>query len=256
MTRFASFAVLALALVGCSAERTYEICGDGLDNDGNGLKDCDDAACAGQATCVPPNYGSCAKCSQACSVQSACVTSYLDDRPIPQCINGICTALDTFVQPRIELDTHVHWTGLTLSPRSAATRFIKKKANDGSAVTCATVAAIAADRNNAGAIEASNLLALQGLDVTRITNPQLGQGISFSFVNTQTGGDYLIWLELWGGPPDSNTKLPTGRRFGYGCYEDPSIVTPVLAADNCPSTTSDAGVCRIFRLQMPPPEMP
>ncbi len=245
-------------LPGCSgAETKREVCEDGIDNDNNGLTDCADRDCAGQPACIPPDYGNCAKCSQACSVQSTCVTSYLDERPIPLCVNGRCSAVEKFVQPRIELDTAANWQGLTFMPRSGSTRFIKKFANDGSPVTCATVFAIASDRNAtaAGAIEASGKLIVQGLDVTPV-NTMAGQVINYTFVNTQTGGDYLIWTELWGGPPSSATKLPSGRRFGYGCYESGPQVAPLVPEDNCPSTTSDAGVCRRFQLTMPPPEMP
>ncbi|MFZ5440161.1 MAG: hypothetical protein ACOZQL_09145 [Myxococcota bacterium] len=246
----------SFVLVACpQPEPEREICGDGLDNDGNGLKDCDDRDCIGQPMCIPPDYGKCSKCSLPCTSQPTCVTSYLDERPIPYCTNGVCTATETFIQPRIELNTRTNWQGLTLNPQSGTTRFIKKVASDGTPVTCATVAAIAADRNAPGAIEASGKLIVQGLDVTRVTNPQLGQGISYAFVNTQTGSDFLIWTELWGGAPDSNTKLPSGRRFGYGCFENAADVGgPLVPADNCPSTTSDAGTCRVFRLVMPPPE--
>lgn len=256
MIRLLVITALCAGLAGCPTEAVREICGDGIDNDGNGQTDCDDRDCAGQPACIPPDYGRCPKCSQACTQQSACVVSFSDDRPLPQCIDGRCFAVETFIQPRLVLDTSRNWAGLTLSPQSGTTRFIKKKANDGSAVTCATVAAVAADRNASGAIEANGSLVLQGLDVTRVTNPMLGQGITYTFVNTQTGGDYLIWTELWGGPPDSNTKMPTGRRFGYGCFETLPTVAPLVPEDNCPSTTSDAGVCRVFRLTMPPPEMP
>lgn len=254
--RLALLLVFPALLLGCPGDTKRELCGDGIDNDGNGQTDCQDLDCTGQPVCVPPNYGSCSKCSQTCTVQSACVTNYMDERPIPYCISGICTAVERFIQPRIELNTRDNWQGLSLSPQSASTRFIKKVANDGSAVTCATVFAVASDRNAPGAIEASTNLVIQGLDVTRVTNPMLGQGITYTFVNTQTGADYLIWTELWGGPPDSNTKLPSGRRFGYGCYETGETVAPLVLEDNCPSATLDAGTCRIFRLLMPPPEMP
>ncbi len=247
---------LAAALSACAGTPSREICGDGIDNDRNGLTDCDDRDCTGQPACVPPDYGLCSKCAQPCTAQPSCVTSYMDERPVPYCIDGRCTATETFIQPRVELDTSANWAGLTLSPQSASTRFIKKMANDGTPVTCATVAGIAADRNAPGAIEASGKLVIQGLDVTRVTNPMLGQGISFAFVNTQTGGNYLIWVELWGGFPDSTTKLPGGRRFGYGCFEDAATTPTLTPNDNCPSGNRDAGVCKTFRLRMPGPEMP
>jgi hypothetical protein len=184
------------------------------------------------------------------------VVSFADDRPLPLCIEGHCTATSTFIQPRIELDTRDNWAGLTLSPQSAATRFIKKTAADGSAVDCARVFSVASDRNKPDAIETSGAFQEMGLDVTRVTNPQLGQGISLAFVNTQTGSNYLIWAELWGGPPGSSTKLPTGRRFGYGCFEMPAQTPELTVNDNCPSATNDAGVCKTFHLIMPGPEMP
>ena len=104
---------------------------------------------------------------------------------------------------------------------------------------------VAADRQASSAIEQSGAFVLQGVDVTRVTNPQLGQGLTYAFVNTQAGGDYLIWTELWGGAPDSNTRMPTGLRFGYGCYEAPAQVGgPLVPEDNCPSATNSSNAGR------------
>lgn len=245
-----------LALSACPGDTLRETCGDGLDNDGNGLTDCDDPDCTGQTLCVDlTNYGSCAKCGKSCTAQPACVTDYVTERPIPYCLEGKCWATNTFIQPRVFIDTKDNWNGLANAPQSGTTRFIKKQASDGSAVTCATVAAAAADRSKPSAIEASGKFVIQGMDVTRVQNPNLSQGITYTFVNTQIGGDFLIWTELWAGPPDSLTKMPQGFRQGYGCYEDAATVGgPLLATDGCPSTVSDAGTCRVFRLVMPPPE--
>ena len=238
---------------GCSGDMSREVCGDGLDNDGNGLTDCDDRECNGQPACIPPDYGPCGTCGQSCTAQNTCVLNVLNDRPLPMCLSGKCTALEKFIQPRIELDTRANWAGVSVQPRSAATRFIKKTAVDGSPVNCARVQSIASSRNAPNAIEDAGVQ-LQGIDVTRVTNPQLGQGISLAFVNTQTGGDYLIWEELWAGFPDSTTGMPTGLRLGWGCFEDAATTTALVASDNCPSATNDAGTCRTFRLVMPGPE--
>jgi hypothetical protein len=251
MIRSLFFVACSLALLGCSAEMKRETCGDGIDNDGNGLTDCQDPDCAGQPMCAPPFYGSCSKCGQACTSQSACVVSYPNDRPVPLCTDGICQATEKFIQPRIELSIP-GWNVLSVPPRSAATRFIKKTAADGSAVNCSRVSQIASDRTVAGAIEASGQLQVMGLDITRVTDSQAV--IRLAFVNTQTGSDYLIWVELWGGYPDSNTQLPTGRRLGWGCFESAEKTAPLVPEDNCPSTTTDAGVCRVFQLVMPAPE--
>lgn len=261
-----TFRLLAAALgaalcLGCSSgDAKRETCGNGLDDDGNGLVDCADPDCAGQTQCVgnmdAGYFGTCLKCGNTCADQSGCVSyGYVDDRPIPYCTTGRCTALESFVQVRVFLDTKDNWAGLGVSPQSGATRFIKKKALDGSDVTCARVAATASDKTKPQAIEDSKLYSMQGVDVTRITNPQLGQGITYTFVNSQTGGDYLLWAELWGGPPNSTTKYPSGNRLGWGCFEAAADVGgPITASDNCPSTTSDAGTCRVYSLKMPGPE--
>ncbi len=256
MRWFVLGALAGLAFSACPGPSTREICGDGLDNDGNLLVDCDDPECKGQDACIDTtDYGTCQKCSLPCSAQAECVVNYVTDRPLPYCVAGKCYAVEKFVQPRLELDTRASWSGLALSPQAGSTRFIKKAAPDGGVVTCASVAAVASDRTKPGAIEASGAFVIQGLDVTRVTNPQLGQGLTYAFVNTQTGGDFLIWTELWGGAPDSNTKLPTGLRFGYGCYEAAAQVGgPLVPEDNCPTATNDAGTCRLFRLVMPAPE--
>lgn len=51
--------LLAIALAGCTAVVNFETpleageqCDDGVDNDGNGLMDCDDSGCAGTAACL------------------------------------------------------------------------------------------------------------------------------------------------------------------------------------------------------------
>lgn len=261
-TLLAALAAFALgALYACGpAEAKRETCGNDVDDDGNGLIDCADPDCAGQAACVGNQdagyFGACMKCGNTCGKQADCQSyNFIDDRPIPYCSMGRCTALESFVQVRVEVDTKANWAGLGVSPQSGSTRFIKKTGADGTPVTCARVAATASDKTVPGAIEASNAYVIQGLDVTRITNPQLGQGITYQFVNTQTGGDFLIWTELWGGPPNSTTKLPSGNRLGWGCYEAAAVVGgPIVFQDNCPSTTSDAGTCRIFTLVMPAPQ--
>jgi hypothetical protein len=262
-TVFATLLGLSLgAVVACSGTDTKrETCGNGIDDDGNGLVDCDDPDCKGQSGCPAFDAGywgdsrNCAKCGKDCVTQNDCVSGqYISDRPLPVCTAGKCEALNHFVQVRAELDTKTSWAGAT-SPKSGTTRFIKKTALDGSAVTCATIAVAAADRIVPGAIEASGKFLVQGLDVTNITNPMLGQGVNYSFVNTGTGGNFLIWAEFWSGGVDSNTRLPQGRRQGYGCFEDAATVGgPIVPEDNCPGATNDAGVCRIFKLKMPPPE--
>lgn len=245
-----------LPLAGCSGggEKTYEICDNGADDDGNGKTDCDDAACSGKPECdMTVDYGTCAKCGQACTTQASCFNvGVLDDRPLPQCLAGHCTAKETFVQVRVALNTRTNWGGVTTDPGSGVTYFIKKTAVDGSPVTCETIKAIASDRLNPLAISTNPSLQLLGVDTTPITNPQLDTGINFTLVASQTASDYLIWVEFWFGKLSSDTKFPTAKRQGYGCFE--TGLAPIVESDNCPSTRTDAGTCRSFSLTMPAPE--
>ncbi len=216
-------AVGVAAGVSCTAvDPNRETCGNGLDDDGNGLIDCADPDCAGQANCPVFDagyFGPCAKCGTTCTSQNDCVSAhYVSDRPIPTCTEGRCTALNTFIQVRIELDTKSTWASFQ-APQSGTTRFIEKTTVDGGAVSCAVVAQAAADRARPDAIEDAGVFNVLGLDVTPIKNPQLGQGVTYAYVNTATGSDFLIWTEFWVGPVDSLTKLPTAKRLGYGCFE-------------------------------------
>lgn len=255
MMRLLALAFVVSSFVACSpVEKVREVCGDGIDNDGNGLTDCADPDCAGQAACIPPNYGECPKCGQECQVQSSCVEHMAKDRPLPQCVDGRCNANTIFIQPSIELDVTSGWAFLPNPPRSAIIRIIKKKALDGSAVTCETLKTVASDPFNKTAIEDSQRFNLQGLDITPVDSLS-GNQIRFALVNTQTGGDYLIWIELWIGPVDSNTERPQGKRGGYGCFEDPAVLGPELVEmDNCWTPVYPFGTCRKMQLKMPAPQ--
>ena len=256
---------LLLALGSCSGVQKREVCDNSLDDDGNGLADCADPDCAGQPQCPLPDagyWGTCSKCGQACVDQAACLQQgYSHDSPLPFCVGGRCVSYDDAVDVHVRLDTMNTWAGLGISPQTVATRFIKKTALDGSAVSCNTIKAVATTttppwtQDKAGLIESIGRFQIQGFDTRRLINPQLGQGVSINYVKVNLGGDFLIWEEFWAGPPDSVTKLGSGNRLGWGCFEAPADTTPVLREDHCPSGVSDAGGnCRQFRLTMPGPQ--
>jgi hypothetical protein len=69
-------------------------------------------------------------------------------------------------------------------------------------------------------------------------------------MNIATGSNFLIWTEIWGGPVDSLTKLPTGKRFTWGCFESGTAVDPVLESDHCSSTGGDGGLCRTIKVKL------
>jgi len=260
LARGASLAVF-LALAACSpTTQSREICGNGIDDDHNGLIDCADPDCAGQDNC--PKYdagyfGTCAKCGGNCiNRQSDCVSAlpagWLTDTPLPVCVADRCQALETAVQVRVELDARTTWAGTSPAPRSLAIRFIKKVAADGSPVSCATIAANNGSRLPAGVtqLEDSNKFVFQGIDTYPVSNAQLGQVVSLPYVNVATGGDYLVYVEFWYGDRDGSTKLPTLNRAGWGCIDAASL-TPIVPADDCPAPGEDGGACRVFSLPMP-----
>jgi hypothetical protein len=153
------------------------------------------------------------------------------------------------------LDTSGTWGGFSGNPKSATSRFIKKTAINGSPVTCATLEAIAADKTKPSALEQNGTLLIQGLDCTSLSNPSLGQKIPMTGVNTQTGGDFILWTEMWAGPRDSTTLMPTLNRYGHGCYETTTILGgPLLPEDNCPGPGNMTGNCRTIEVKMPAPE--
>jgi hypothetical protein len=249
-----SLGALALGVSMSACGSKTEVCDNGIDDDGNGAIDCADRACAGIGVCPAWDagwWGPCAKCGLPCDTQFTCLGEGRWDfeNPLPLCEDHLCTAYATGVQLNINVNMS-SWVGTT--PASITTRFIKKTAQDGSAVDCTRLAAAASGRTvaNAGQIEQSGTFQVVGFDVRR--PPTIaGLNISIPFVNVETTSDYLLWMELWYGPPDSNTRLPTGNRQGYGCWASGAAgLTAIVAADDC---RGDAGTCREIDLTMPPP---
>ena len=248
--------LVLLSVAACSPkpiEKPPEICGNGIDDDSNGFTDCQDADCSGQSGCPVistdgGNFGSCSKCGKSCVKQSDCLTiDYQNDAPPAECIGSRCQRLNTNVQVHYELDT-MSLTGFTAQLRSMNTRIVSKLAIDGTAATCATVRAESMGKTEADAdqIERSGKFNLRGYDVSPV-QASGGQIIKQPFVNIGTGGGFMIWTEVWGGPVGTSTKLPTGSRFSWGCFE--TGLADVVASDNC-DTGLDAGVCRTIRVKL------
>jgi hypothetical protein len=248
--------VVALACV-LSACKSGEICDNGIDDDKNGAADCLDYECSGKSYCLPdggvfvPGSGPCDHCGRVCAQQANCLAqSYTFDTPLPECFDGICKQLNAAVQIRFEIDTQATWTGVSTPPRSANTRFIRKRAYDGSAVSCATVAAVATGKTGADAdqIERHSQFQLSGFDVLPINSSQTATIFGNPFLNAGTGGDFLIWAELWTGPRSTTTRLPTGQRMASACVENGPEVAPLTTDQHCPSPG-----CRTIRVAMPAP---
>ncbi|MBE2248308.1 MAG: hypothetical protein IAE78_02090 [Myxococcus sp.] len=268
MTRLAAAAIACVALMlfsvsACSVmpNGPRETCGNGIDDDGNGLIDCADPDCKGKAECSYDGgfFGSCGKCGTSCTNQTQCLTtSYFNDVPLPYCENPDggsekkCTAFAKNVQVDVILNAQGAWGTLIGPTRSIATRFIKRKAADGTPVNCMIVEAAAAGRTaaNARQLEDSGRFTYQGIDVRPISNAS--GSIPIRFLNVLVGGDFLIWMEMWGGPPDSTTKFPTGNRLGFECFDGPSIGqqwAPITENDNCSATDGGMATCKQFQVQ-------
>ena len=252
--------VATVALFGCPTTPVVrEICGNGFDDDSNGFADCADVDCAGQTECPADaggTFGSCSKCGNSCSTQEACLQyAFNSDTPLPDCAGGRCQSFNQKLQIAVQVDTQSGgWNLVSPTPRSMQMRFIRKTALDGSAVTCAVVGAVATGTmgTNADQIEKSGKFNLVGYDVTPLSSG-IGSLITQPFVNVATAQDFLIWVEIWSGTRDTNTKLPTGLRRGWGCFETGTAVAPLIPADDCP-TSPTSPTCRTIRVEMPGPQ--
>jgi hypothetical protein len=260
MTRVLVAMAVCLGLMGllapaCTAmpNGPREICSNGIDDDKNGKIDCADPDCAGQPACFGDAgfFGACGKCGMPCANQTQCLTtSYFNDVPLPYCESGKCVSLAKNVQVDVILNAQQAWGTLISQTRSIATRFIKRTATDGSPVTCSVIEAAASGRTAAQVqqLENTGKFSYLGIDVRPI-NSATGS-IPLRFLNVLTGSDYLIWMEMWGGAPDSTSKFPTGNRFGYECFDGPQVGqqwSPITENDNCPAPGVDGGtVCRQY----------
>ncbi|MFL5319194.1 MAG: hypothetical protein ACJ790_06020 [Myxococcaceae bacterium] len=243
MKRFLAAGLLVSFLVAlaCGQSDKETNCSDGVDNDKNGLSDCADPACSSTSACSGGDGGA----GTACDNQKVCVqSSYVADRPLHQCLNNVCTNVGTAIAVKFQGNTAL-FNGSTRQFRSWITRFISKKAIDGSAVTCASVAADATGTTAADAdqLDRANKYNYLAYDVTPI-NGLSTQSITNPFLYTALGGDFLIWSELWSQSPNSDTHLPQGLRNGWGCVESGAQVAPIVETDNCPVTDGGSGNCR------------
>lgn len=209
-----------------------EVCGNQVDDDGNGLADCSDAACAAEAACQP---------AAECSKQTDCLAgqpyAFFSDQPMPQCV------VDTCVTPAASIDLHLTikrpgYAGYPGSVGSINTRFIKKAAVDGTPVTCQQLLDLATSNAPADAnqIERTDRFNLQAYDVTPVNNGNGSSDIPLNAFSTSTGGDFIIWMETWTGKPDSNTRLPTGKRLDWKCIESGPEVAEILPEHDWPET--------------------
>lgn len=235
-----------------------EVCSNGVDDDANGLVDCADTACRLEPACdgqdSGANDGSCQKCGLSCVVQADCLAqSFVLDEPLPQCGAGTCRAREEGVRLRFEVDT-APWNGVGVKLGSLNTRFVSKTAVDGRTVRCDTLKALAASKAAADAsqLERSGQLNLVSFDVSAISAIP-GDVLVQPFLPVNTGSDFIIWTEIWAGPPDSNTKMPTGNRLGFGCFEDGPEVAPVLLQHHWSSATPSME-SRTIRVVLPPPQ--
>lgn len=246
---------VSLLAIGCSGSTQREICNNGIDDDGNGTTDCADSDCAGQASCDVDAgyYGTCGKCGQACTNQSACaVGRVIDERPIPQCTMGKCQLYNQVVQMKIDYNT-MGWGGITaMAFSSVTTRWILKRGRDGSAVTCATVTA-ASSMSDPSALETNGNFAMLGYDVTKFMGGagSVPMPLQLPYVYVGTGSDYVLFTETWTGTTDPSTHLATGTRRSVGCLETGPEVAPIVPSNDC---AGDAGtMCRTLRPPLPVP---
>jgi hypothetical protein len=130
-----------------------------------------------------------------------------------------------------------------------------EEALDGSPVTCDTVKAVASSTDGGGVspdqLERSNRFNFLSYDVIPIS--AFVSPLPNPFLSVGTGANFLIWTELWSGPVDSNSKLPTGLRRGWGCFETGPEVAEVKTEHHWPIAAPTA-TSRTIRVVMPSPQ--
>ena len=260
--------LLAMSVAGsCTPAQVppKENCLNGIDDDGNGLVDCADSACFADPACRTTDagyYGACAKCGQPCVKPQDCFANGWNDGPLPQCLGTRCSALLQGIQLRFEVDSTAY-RGLSIPPKTSMnTRFVMKAALDNSTVGCATLEGVASSKLQADAdqIERSNRFNFLAYDVTPVVATG-GTTFSQPFLNVGTGSNFIIWTEWWSAPPDSNTKLPSGTRMGWGCFESGPEVAEIKPEHHWPTgTLPDGGpagptpTSRTIRVVLPNPQ--
>ncbi len=220
-------------------------CTNGKDDNGDGKVDCDDPQCSEHPSCQPVTT---VDAGPTCTSQSQCiVTSYIYDDPLPACTGGKCVKNAKGIQIRFEVNVAA-LSGAGWPNGSMNTRFILKRAVDGSEVSCATVRALAPGKtpDKASQLEGSKLLNLLAYDVTGASEPTASSYVIQPFLHTGIGADFLIWTEIWSGKVDSDTKLPTGMRLGFGCTETGTATTELKATDD----VADGGTGRTIRVSI------
>ncbi|MBL8957512.1 MAG: hypothetical protein JNK82_42455 [Myxococcaceae bacterium] len=234
-----------------------EVCGNGLDDDGNGKTDCEDVDCAGQATCPVPDagtWGDCAKCGMACVKQQDCFgpQNFLDERPLPQCgPENKCMRFNKPVALRIEYDSSP-WAGAS-GLGVITTRWVSKTGRDGGSVTCADVKAASTALDDPLQLEKGGRFTMYGVDVTRLGGA-IPQPVIVPFAYTGVASDYMLFTETWAGNVDSVTRLPTGmRRPPTACVDMGATVAPVEVSQDCSLDAGAGTTCRTLRTLLPPP---
>jgi hypothetical protein len=237
------------AAVSCSGGKPQEICNNGIDDDGDGLTDCADPACAGKDGCPSIDYGTCTRCGMSCSVQKDCIGSdWGSDQPLPMCVAGKCYSLNQPVAERLTLDMSAY-AGIDVV-RSEATHWVRNVDRSGAAVTCASLKSFVQPDAGALIIEESGQFDVVGFDSEPVqSTPAM---LTFPFVNTATtDAGYLIWIEVWTASRNSNAPHePTGKRLNPGCIESGASVAPIVPTDDC---MGDGGTCRLINYTMPAP---
>ncbi len=161
---------------------------------------------------------------------------------------GRCQQFNQLIELPLTVDMSAY-SGLKIVA-SEATHFIFKTAMDGSAVTCASLMSFMKPDAGPLQIEESGKYSVLSVDFEAAT---VKPSESFPFIDAATtDADYLVWIELYGGPHDPNPPHePTGRRYNPGCYDTGPQLGPLLPSDDCRG--ADAGCPRTFDFAVPAP---
>lgn len=225
----AALFVSALLPLGCGDETPSEEpdagvirgelnCVDGIDDDEDGLIDCDDEDCWVDVACKPPE-------PPPCGTQKDC-GDVVDEIVVPVCVDQKCVAPGShdrrtgkaeMVPVTMTFSFKGHIGILTNKPRSGLARLVYPFTTDGKPVTCKDLEEL----SGATPPERSKLDENPDLNFAyrHLIPLEWASGdTTFQFPVTVPRGKFIVYGEAWFGKRELN--LPTGSRAAFYCKED------------------------------------
>ncbi len=220
--------LLTLLLLACGnppepipdAGGPVELCHDAVDNDGDGLTDCDDPDCFADPGCQPP-------APRRCTSQQNC-GDIVNELVTPVCLGGTCQAPGPAHHQGNAIEANVLFdlffgSQFSLTPaKSAVVRFLLSKKVDGSPLTCAEAVTLnGSDQPGRSQLD-QNPAINQVFRMAYQINTLPGQTVVNNLLaSVPKGSDFLLYTEAWS--EGLSLHNPLGYRMAVDCLEGQKV---------------------------------